>query len=113
MDFNGTYAEYRAIKRTEAANSNASQKSSASTLPAASAPQPKAVNLLTNTERNEMRKLEKEIASAENRKREIMDKFNTVNLDAAEAHKLSTELGSLQKVLEEKELRWLELAERG
>jgi ATP-binding cassette subfamily F protein uup len=109
-DFNGTYAEYRALKRTEAINAAANQKAVAA--PASSKPSAP-VSTLSNTERNEMRKLEKEIASAEARKRDILEKFNDANLDAAEAQKLSTELGALQESLEMKELRWLELAERG
>ena len=111
-DFNGTYAEYRALKRSEetvtpAANS---QKSAANSV-AANSQQPTA-NSLTSTERNEMRKLEKEMATAEARKRTIMDKFNTATLITDEANKLSTELGTLQKTLDDKEMRWLELAEK-
>lgn len=110
-DFNGTYAEYRALKRTEASSNN--QKS------AGNGPAPAVVratstpSTLTSTERNEMKKLEKEIASSENRKRDILEKFNAANLSATDASKLSTELGTLQQALETKELRWLELAERG
>ncbi len=110
-DFNGTYAEYRALKRTEASSNN--QKS------AGNGPTPAVVratstpSTLTSTERNEMKKLEKEIASSENRKRDILEKFNAANLSATDASKLSTELGTLQQALETKELRWLELAERG
>jgi hypothetical protein len=52
-------------------------------------------------------------SSAENRKRDILEKFNAANLSATDASKLSTELGTLQQALETKELRWLELAERG
>ena len=106
-DFNGTYAEYRALKRSEAATTKGVAPIAAA--PAAAPPAP----TLTNTERNEMKKLEKEMAAAENRKKEILEKFNTGDLAPEAAAKLSTELGQLQEALEMKEMRWLELAERG
>lgn len=58
-----------------------------------------------------MKKLEKELASLENRKKEILDRFNAADLAPDEVSKLSNELGALQKTLDEKEMRWLELAE--
>ncbi len=104
-DFNGTYAEYRALKRTEAATSRP-----------ITAETPKNASIsagsLTSSERNEMKRLEKEIAALERRKREIMERFNSNDLPAEEVNRLSGELGDLQKILEEKELRWLSLAER-
>jgi ATP-binding cassette subfamily F protein uup len=110
-DFNGTYAEYRALKRTEAGTNN--QKSAGNSAAPTVNRATSNPSTLTSTERNEMKKLEKEIASAENRKRDILEKFNDTNLSATDAGKLSTELGTLQQALETKELRWLELAERG
>jgi len=104
-DFNGTYAEYRAIKRSEAKP----QPAEKSQEPTANNQQP----ALTNTERNEMKKLEKEMAAAEGRKKEILEKFNSGDLSSADAAQLSAELGTLQELLEGKEMRWLELAERG
>ncbi|MEZ4893555.1 MAG: hypothetical protein R2778_11135 [Saprospiraceae bacterium] len=53
-DFNGTYAEYRALKRAEISNTQA-QNDKAET----KAPVQAASGGLTNTEKNEMRKLEK------------------------------------------------------
>jgi ATP-binding cassette subfamily F protein uup len=105
-DFNGTYAEYRALKRSEAANAP-TVATPAATRPAA------AGNALSNTERNEIKRLDKEIATLESRKKEILEKFNTSDLGAEEAGKLSTELGKLQETLDEKEMRWLELSDRG
>lgn len=110
-DFNGTYAEYRATKRSY---SPAPSKGGAvpSEPPVDSRRQP-AANPLSNTERNEFKKLEKELATLEKRKKEIMARFNAEDLGADEAAKLSAELGALQDTLDEKEMRWLELAERG
>lgn len=67
---------------------------------------------MNNTERNELKRLEKDIAQLERRKADILDRFNTSGLDAGEAGKLSVELGQVQGALDEKEMRWLELADR-
>ena len=107
-DFNGTYAEYRALKRTAPAASAAVREE-----PAAKAAGTDSGPALSNTERNEMKKLDREVAALEKRKKEILERFNASDLGAEEAGKLSTELGKLQEELEVKEMRWLELAERG
>ncbi|MCK6695207.1 MAG: ABC-F family ATP-binding cassette domain-containing protein, partial [Thermoanaerobaculia bacterium] len=102
-DYNGTYAEYRAMKRTEkAVGFPAGPLKAAIPTPAAA---------LSNTERNEMKRLEKDIARLESRKAEILGRFNAADLGASEAEKLSIELGQLQNDLDEKEMRWLELAD--
>ena len=107
-DFNGTYAEYRAGKRAEELDRKAQEKSPA---PVAAAPVA-AKSGLTNTKRNEMKKLEREIAQLESRRKEILERFNHESLGTDEAGKLSAELGTLQGSLEEKEMRWLELSEK-
>lgn len=105
-DFNGTYAEYRALKRTEAAQNRPTLPAEAPKTTASAAP------ALSNTERNELKRLEKDLAALERRKQEILQQFNNANLSTTDISRLSEELGALQKTLEEKELKWLELAER-
>jgi ATP-binding cassette subfamily F protein uup len=106
-DFNGTYAEYRALKRAEQVSTD---KSGTEKSQAAAPAVPKVG--LTNTEKNEMRKLEREIAAGEERKRVVMESFNDASLPPDAIAKLSKELGELQEMLETKEMRWLELAEK-
>ena len=55
--------------------------------------------------------MENEIEKHELRKSEIMEKFNEPDLTAEEIQVLSMELGELDKELEQKEMRWLELSE--
>lgn len=102
-DFNGTYAEYRALKRTEVAAPRTAEifKNTVFT-----------PSGLSSAERNEMKRLEKDIAALERRKQEILECFNNTNLNPAEINRLSEELSDVHKKLEEKEFRWLELAER-
>lgn len=105
-DFNGTYAEYRALKRTETAQNRPTLPAEAPKATASAAPG------LTNAERNELKRLEKELAALERRKQEILQQFDNTNLAPTDISQLSEELGALQKTLEEKELKWLELAEK-
>jgi ABC transport system ATP-binding/permease protein len=109
-DYMGSYAEYRADKKEEEAalKSGAQNKSNATSVATTVVKQ-----TLSSTERNEMKKLEKEIAQGEARKKEIMKKFDDPTLAADQMSKLSLELGTLQDTLEEKEMRWLELSEKG
>lgn len=111
-DFNGTYAEYRALKRTATTALVAETSNTAAKVVGASSSSP-AQSSLSNTERNEMKKLDREVATLENRKKQILERFNASDLGADEAAKLSAELGKLQEELDVKEMRWLELAERG
>ena len=111
-DFNGTYAEYRALKRTATTALVAETSNTAAKVVGASSSSP-VQSSLSNTERNEMKKLDREVATLENRKKQILERFNASDLGADEAAKLSAELGKLQEELDVKEMRWLELAERG
>jgi ABC transport system ATP-binding/permease protein len=108
-DYMGSYAEYRAEKKEEEAalKSGAQSKSNVTSTATTVVKQ-----TLSGTERNEMKKLEKEIAQGEARKKEIMKKFDDPTLAADQMSKLSLELGTLQDTLEEKEMRWLELSEK-
>lgn len=104
-DYNGTHAEYRLEKREAEINRRNLQNATPSIAP----------NLkmgLTNTERNEMKKLEKELANLENQKKNIFEKFNAADLSPDAAAKLSVDLGKLQDEMDEKEMRWLELSDK-
>ena len=108
-DFNGDYAQFRAIKRVEEqARRAAAAASPVAAASAAAAAKPG----LSNTERNELRKLEKEIAELERKKSDIMAAFDKPDLSADQAAKLSVELGQLQEALDTKEMRWFELSEK-
>lgn len=108
-DFNGTHAEYRALKRAEDQQRRAlAAATPANTTAAVAAPKPG----LSNTERNEMKRLEKDMAALEQRKKDILTRFDDAGLSPEEAARLSTELGALQEDLDLKEMRWLELADK-
>ena len=66
---------------------------------------------LTYEERKEFNRLEKQIMVLEEKKEKITEQFNNPDLTAEEIQKLSIELGEVKNEIEEKEMRWMELAE--
>ena len=108
-DFNGTHAEYRALKRSGKALPAIVAAPVVDTKTAA----PTTAVALSGSERNELKKLEKEMTTLELRKQAILVRFNASDLGADEAGKLSKELGQVQENLDTKEMRWLELSEKG
>ena len=110
-DFNGTYAEYRLLKREEEAQLRL-DKQNGNNEGATPAATRNTSSTLTNAERNEMKRLERDMQKLEERKAEIMKQFEDLSLAPDLAQKLSIELGTIQEQVEEKEMRWLELAEK-
>ncbi len=103
-DWNGTYSEYRAAQKSQKTASTSAAPPSRK----ASAGEQK----LSKQEQNELKKLENEIEKLTNRKAEIFEKLGSASISQADILKLSTESGDVQNALDEKEMRWLELAER-
>jgi ATP-binding cassette subfamily F protein uup len=105
-DSNGNYTEYR-----EALKLAQREKRLETTTE-----KPVAVNNkagLNDTERKELRKLERDLEKFESRKKEITSQFdNAGNLSAAEITKLSKELHAVEAQLEGVEMRWMELSEK-
>jgi ATP-binding cassette subfamily F protein uup len=66
---------------------------------------------LTFNEKKELEKLEKEIQSLESEKATINDELNSGTLDSNQLQEKSHRYGAITDLLEEKEMRWLELSE--
>ena len=66
---------------------------------------------LSYEERKEFNRSEKQISVLEEKKEKITEQFNNPNLTPEEIQKLSIQLGELKNGIEEKEMRWMELAE--
>jgi len=66
---------------------------------------------LTYKERQEYDKLEKEIGELEKKQLSISEEFSSGNLSGDEFNQRSVELAKISTTLEEKTLRWMELAE--
>lgn len=109
-DFNGDYTTYREqqkIRDREMRRTERSEQQKAREEQKAQAPKAG----LSFEQRKEMNKLEKEIQRLEEKKKEVSDRFNEADLTPEKIKSLSVELNQLSAQLEEKEFRWMELAE--
>jgi len=108
-DIFGNYTAYRKfLKEEEQTAKEKSKLAFVKQVAVAEAEKPKAK--LSYKEKMEFDSLEKEIANLQSEKKYITEKMMSgeSNLDM---NQLSTRLGEVEKLLDEKELRWLELSE--
>ncbi|MFK7948200.1 MAG: ABC-F family ATP-binding cassette domain-containing protein [Saprospiraceae bacterium] len=109
-DFNGTYSRYRLDKKErelEAKRIEKAAKEATKTQPERTKEKQK----LSYSEQQEFKKLEKAIIKLETRKEEITAMFSDTSLDSDKIVELSKEIQEIEKDLEVKEERWMELAE--
>lgn len=104
-DYNGKYSEYRweqkQRKKDEKPEKNIVEK-----------PKSNPTALLSNDERKEMMRLEKDIEKIEAEKMAITEKFNDTTMPLDEINLLANKLESLKMLQETKEMRWMELGEK-
>ncbi|RMG83170.1 MAG: ABC transporter ATP-binding protein [Bacteroidetes bacterium] len=112
-DFNGNHREYREYMKEREREMRSAQRAEdqkqKSRAVAEEAEKPG--QTLTYEQRKEMNRLEKEISKLEEKKAALHQKFTNPDLSLDEIQELSRELKSLENLLEEKEGRWMELAE--
>jgi ABC transport system ATP-binding/permease protein len=99
-DYNGNYSEYREQRKLEERAAYKQEK----TTPVAAQPS-------KNVDKRALQNLEKEIAKLEKREKELTEKFNDPKIKPEDIRKFSKELGEVKALLEEKELKWLEMSE--
>lgn len=107
-DFNGDYSEYREIQKAEELERKQKEREQAKPI------QPKQQATqggLSQEERKELKRIEKQILKLEERKKEINELFNTTDIRPEQIETWSKELAQVNEELEEKEMRWMELAE--
>lgn len=109
-DFNGDYTEYRELQKEREREQRSTARTEQQKQKQPQQPQA-SKRRLSQDERKEMNKLEKELKRLEERKAEIMEQFNTSDLAQDKIATLSKELSEVNENLEIKEMRWLELAE--
>jgi len=107
-DYNGTYSEYRALKKTEEREKPKEEKVSAIEV----------VDLFldnkskaTFEQRKDFARLEKEIKKLEEKKAEITSLFEDASLSPQKIMELSKELDKINEQISEKEEKWFELAD--
>ncbi len=111
-DYNGQYSDYRALHKEELEEARQAERERQKRIVKPTVEKPKDDKpKLTYEERKEFNRLEKQIMVLEEKKEKITEQFNNPNLTSDEIEKLSIELGVVKNEIEEKEMRWMELAE--
>ena len=108
-DFNGDYTDYRAIQKEREREERRAEREEQKRIKEVNQPQKQGG--LSQEERKELKRLEKQILKLEERKKEITTAFNDTSITTEKITELSKELSDVNDELEEKEMRWMELAE--
>ena len=113
-DFVGSYSEYREYIKEKEKQKKALEREKAQkemkkkvqdTVPD-SAPKKKK---LSYKEQRELEQIEKDLQSLENEKKELEEKLSGGMLDGQQLNEASVRIGEVMALLDEKEMRWLEL----
>lgn len=105
-DFPGNYSQYR-LQQTKDETSIKKTEEKQTEQPA----KEKNRRQLTFKEKREFELLEKEISDLSKEKEVITEKLNSGSTSFEELQQLSVRIGEVTRLLDEKELRWLELSE--
>jgi ABC transport system ATP-binding/permease protein len=106
-DFPGNYSQYREWQKDDAASMEPRKAESAKQAHVSNAQKKK----LSYKEQREFDGLEKEIADLEAEKKVISERMLSPSLPFEELQKLSERIAEISSLIDEKELRWLELSE--
>jgi len=115
MDFPGNYSQYRVWQREQEQLAVVSQQSTVAKERAQNTDNRQQITGSKRQpsfkEKREFEQLEKEIADLTKEKEDITQKLNSGTTPFEELQQLSHRIGEVSNLLDEKELRWLELSE--
>ncbi len=111
-DFNGNYSEYRAIQKEEEREKKRLERQAEQAEKQKQSNKPEASSSgLSHEQRKEIRRLEKEISKLEEEKSAISKSFDNPDLSPDRIKELSIQLRAIEDKIEEREMRWMELAD--
>lgn len=108
--FFGSYTDYREEEK-EKKKLESKIETSAELNPAAESLKAPVKQKMSNKEKFEFQNLDKEIASLEKQKTELTEKLASGITAHKELSEISQKLGEISRLLDEKQMRWLELSE--
>jgi ABC transport system ATP-binding/permease protein len=111
-DHHGTYNEYRELKEAEEQARKKERQSNNIEKPDKPERTQQDQAKLSFSEKKELKKLEKEIAGLEEEKDVVEQQMNSGDLDYKELEEITARYGELEELIDQKTMRWLELAER-
>jgi len=106
-DFPGTYSQFRQWKKE-----NESTQEESKPEPAKQTLAPVSKKKLSYKDQREFESIEVELIDLEREKSKITSQLSAGNLSYDELQKLSERMGEISALIDEKELRWLELSEQ-
>jgi ABC transport system ATP-binding/permease protein len=106
-DFPGNYSDFRIYEDSIPKNTDVSEKKYEK-----KQWKKDSNSQLSYNEQKELKNIESKLKSLEHDKKELEVKFNDESLSSEKINELSTQLQHINEVIEEKELRWLELLEK-
>jgi len=111
-DFPGNYSEYRQWKEKELAADRVSQVEKTPEPKIAPKPAENGQRVLSFKEKHEFEKLEQEMPALQKEKVSLEEKMNSGSLPYDELQTAAERVHQIIQLLDEKEMRWLELSER-
>ena len=106
-DFPGNYSQFREWQKEKEATASEEVMATRAATPAAAAPKKK----LSYKEQREFEMLEKELQELEKERKTIYDQLASQDLPFEKLQALSERINTINGLIDEKELRWLELSE--
>lgn len=110
-DFPGNYTQYRLWKK-EQESEDSPEDAAGKPKEIAHQPSHPEKRKASYKEKRELELLEKEIRELEHEKKDVHHKLSSNSIPYEELQQLSNRIGIITQLLDEKELRWLELSER-
>src|SRR5690242_9507241 len=111
-DFPGNYSQYRIWKQEEESNTQSNDGKSSKASTENQKPSDNSKLKFSYKEKREFENLEKEIAALEKEKKSLEEKLGYSSTEFDELQKASERIGNIMQLLDEKEIRWLELSEK-
>ncbi len=111
-DFNGDYTEYREWQKEQEKEKRKQEKAEQAKVAAATKATSDDKPGLTYEQRKELAKLEKEISRLEEEKAKLSEQFNDADITPERITSLSKELAALNEKIEDREMKWMSLADQ-
>lgn len=110
-DFPGNYSQYRIWVKDKEQETQANKFVEQKKQEAAPVVQNKEKKKVSYKEKREFETLQEDIAKLEKEKEQVQQKLNSGNAGFEELQQLASRIGEITALLDEKEMRWLELSE--
>lgn len=111
-DFNGDYSDYRELQKEKEREKRSQERTEQRKQKEVEKQKEAQKPGLTYEDRKEISRLEKDIARLEEKKAQVTARFNEPDITTEQIETWSKELSEIKEKLEEKELLWMELADK-